>query len=70
MTTITVKIPDNLKDKVKAFIEELGGEIISEPKLSRKKAVLNELEIAFTEAKAIKEGKQQGITLEQVILGE
>jgi hypothetical protein len=70
MTTITAKIPDNLKDKVKAFIEELGGEVISESKLSKKKAVLKELEIAFSEAKAIKEGKQQGITLEEILLGK
>jgi hypothetical protein len=70
MTTITAKIPDNLKDKVKAFIEEIGGEVISESKSSKKKAVLQELEIAFSEAKAIKDGKQKGITLEEVLLGK
>jgi len=41
MTTITANIPDNLKDKVKKFIEELGGEVISESKATRKNAVLN-----------------------------
>lgn len=27
MTTITANVPDELSDKVKEFIEELGGEI-------------------------------------------
>jgi len=70
MTTITANIPDKLKDKVKKFIEDLGGEVISESKSSRKKAVLKELEEAFNEAKDIKDGKKQGFTLEQILLGE
>jgi len=71
MTTITAQIPDNLKDKLKKFIEELGGEIVSESKLSnKKKAVLKELEAAFLEAKDIKEGKKQGFTLEEIILAK
>lgn len=70
MTTITASIPDNLKDKVKKFIEELGGEVISESRSSKKKAVLKELEEAFTEAKEIKDGKKQGLTLEQILLAE
>jgi hypothetical protein len=37
---------------------------------SQKKAVLKELKEAFAEAKAIKEGKKQGLTLEQILLGE
>jgi hypothetical protein len=67
MTTITADIPDNLKDKVKQFIEELGGEVISETKASKKKAVLKELEDAFSEAKEIKEGKKPGFTIEQIL---
>jgi len=70
MTTITANIPDNLKGKVKKFIEELGGEVISESKSSTKKAVLKELEEAFAEAKEIKDGKKKGITLEQILLAE
>jgi len=70
MTTITANIPDNLKGKVKKFIEELGGEVISESKASRKKAALKELEEAFMEAKEIKEGRKQGLTLEQILLGQ
>ena len=70
MTTITAKIPDNLKDKLKKFIEELGGEVVSESKLSNKKAVLKELEDAFLEAKEIKEGKKQGYSLEQILLAK
>ncbi len=67
MTTITANIPDNLKDKVKQFIEDLGGEVISETKASKKKAVLKELEEAFAEAKEIKEGKKPGLTIEQIL---
>ena len=70
MTTITANIPDNLKNKVKRLIEELGGEVISESKLAKKKAVLKELEEAFTEAKEIKDGKKQGLTLEQILLAQ
>ena len=70
MTTITANIPDNLKNKVKKFIEELGGEVISESKSSKKKAALKELEEAFAEAKEIKDGKKKGLTLEQILLAE
>ncbi len=69
MTTITANIPDNLKAKVKKFIEELGGEILSESKSSKKKNVLKELEAAFTEAKEIKDGKKQGLKLEDILRG-
>jgi len=70
MTTITANIPDNLKNKVKKFIEELGGEVISESRSPTRKAVLKELEEAFAEAKEIKDGKKQGLTLEQILLAE
>jgi benzoyl-CoA reductase/2-hydroxyglutaryl-CoA dehydratase subunit BcrC/BadD/HgdB len=70
MTTITAKIPDNLKDKLKKFIEELGGEVVSESKLSKKKTVLKELEAAFSEAKEIKDRKKQGYSLEQILLAK
>jgi len=67
MTTITASIPDNLKAKVKKFIEELGGEIISESKPSKKQAVLKELEDALFEAKDIRDGKKQGLTLDEFL---
>jgi len=70
MTTITANIPDNLKNKVKKFIEELGGEVISESRSPTRKAVLKELEEAFAGAKEIKDGKKQGLTLEQILLAE
>lgn len=68
MKIINANIPENLKDEVKTFMEELEGEVISESKSSRKKAVLKELEEAFAEAKEIKDGKKQGLTLEQILL--
>jgi hypothetical protein len=34
----------------------------------RRSVVLNELKEAFREAKAIKNGKKQGLTLEQILL--
>lgn len=70
MATITAKVPDNLKEKAKQLIEELGGEIVSISKSSKKKAVLFELEQAFKEAKDIRDGKKDGITLEQILLGQ
>lgn len=69
MTTITANIPDNLKAKVMKFIEELGGEIISEAKPSKRQAVLKELEEAFSEAKDIRDGKKQGLTLDELLGG-
>ena len=70
MTTITANIPDNLKAKVKKFIEELGGEIISESKPSKKQAILKDLEEALLEAKNIRDGKKQGLTLEEFLGGQ
>lgn len=69
MATITANIPDNLKAKVKKFIEELGGEIISESESSKKQVVLKELEDAFSEARDIRDGKKQGLTLEEFLGG-
>ena len=69
MTTITASVPDKLKDKVKKFIEELGGEIISESKSTRK-AVLKELEEFFINAKDISDGKKEGLTLVQILLAD
>jgi hypothetical protein len=67
VTTVTASIPGNLKDKIKKLIEELRGVVIQESNSSRKKAVLKELEEAFSEAKEIKNGKKQGLTLHQVL---
>ena len=70
MTTITANIPDNLKAKVKKIIEALGGEIISESKPSKKQVILKELEDALLEAKNIRDGKKQGLTLEEFLGGQ
>lgn len=42
--------------------------ITQESKFSRKKEILKELEDAFSEAKEIKDGKKQGLTLEQILI--
>ena len=70
MTTLTINIPDNLKEKAKKLIEELGGEVILVSKSSKKNAVLKELEAAFAEAKEIKTGKKEGVTIEEILFGE
>lgn len=67
MTTITVNVPDDSRSEVKKFIEELGGEILSESRSSKTHAVLEELSESFLEAKAIKEGKKEGLTLEALL---
>jgi len=45
MTTITATIPDHLGDKVREFIENLGGEITAESESSAKE--MSELELAL-----------------------
>lgn len=70
MTTITANIPDQLEAKVRKFIEELGGEIISESRPSKKEAVLMEMEQAFLEAKDIRDGIKQGCTLQDLLSGK
>jgi hypothetical protein len=63
MTTITANVPDELSDKLKQFIEELGGEILVETTSSLKEVVLSELEEGLSEAKSIQEGKKAGMSL-------
>ena len=70
MTTITANIPDNLEAEVKKFIEELGGEIISRSKPSKKQVLLKELKDGLEEAIDIRDGKKQGQTLEEFLGGQ
>ncbi|MBK0382758.1 hypothetical protein I5M32_07280 [Pedobacter sp. SD-b] len=69
MTTIIANIPNNLKSTVKKFIEEIGGEIISEKEVN-KLTVLKDLEEAFLEAKQIRDGKKEGYTLKEILNGK
>lgn len=69
MTTIIAHVPEGSKIKLKKFIEELGGEIVSK-KDFMKLSVLNELEDALLESKQIKEGKKTGFSLKDVISGK
>ena len=47
-------------------IRKLDVWVIFESKSSQKNEVLKELENALVEAKEIKDGKKQGLTLEQI----
>lgn len=69
MTTIIAQIPENSRLKLKKFIEELGGEIVTKKEFI-KRSVLTELEEAFLESKEIKEGRRTGLTLKEVIGGK
>ena len=63
MTTITANVPDELSDKLKQFIEELGGEILVETTSSLKEIVLAELDEGLSEARNIQEGKKARMSL-------
>lgn len=69
MTTIIAHIPESSKMKLKKFIEELGGEILSEKEFTRR-SVLKEMEAGLLEAKEIEKGKREGFSLEQIISGK
>jgi hypothetical protein len=61
MTTLTIKVPGEAKDRLSAFVKELGGEIVSEP--SKKSKLLKEIKQGLKEVKKIREGKSDGYTM-------
>lgn len=61
MTTLTIKVPEGAKDKLSAFVKELGGEIISIP--SKKTALLKEIKNGLKEVKEIRDGKSPSYTM-------
>ena len=61
MTTLTIKIPEKAKDKISAFVKELGGEVISVP--SKKNKLLKEIKQGLKEVKQIREGKSNAYTM-------
>nr|WP_294900509.1 hypothetical protein [uncultured Pedobacter sp.] len=69
MTTIIAHIPESSRMKVKKFIEELGGEILSKKEFT-KLSVLKEMEEGFMEAKEIEKGTREGFSLKEIISGE
>jgi len=61
MTTITIKVPSKAKDKLSAFVKEVGGEIISiHPK---KNKLLEEIKKGLKEVKQIREGKSPSYSM-------
>ena len=66
MTTLTIKVPSEAKDKLSAFVKELGGEVISKSPvkaLSKKVKLLNEIKQGLKEVKEIREGKSASYTM-------
>lgn len=66
MTTLTIKVPSEAKDKLSAIVKELGGEIISKSagkKSSKKVKLLNEIKQGLKEVKGIREGKSASYTM-------
>lgn len=64
MTTLTINIPDKEKKLVTELVKKLGGEVLH---AHRKNAALSKLEEGFAGVKAIKEGKADGFTLEDIL---
>lgn len=61
MTTLTIRIPEEAKQKVSSFIKDLGGEVVSSEssKEELRRKTLQELEEGFNEAFDIIEGKTE-----------
>jgi hypothetical protein len=62
MTTLTIS-PDKEKKLVTEFVKKLGGDVIN---VKREKA-LSKLKEGFDEVKAIKEGRAEGLTLDDIL---
>jgi len=61
MTTLTVKVPVEAKEKLSAFVKELGGEVVSiTPK---KNKLLKEIKQGLKEVKKIREGNADSYTM-------
>ncbi len=71
MTTLTIRIPEESKQKVASYIENLGGEVVSSKssKEELRQKTLCELEEGLNEAFDIIEGKTERRTLMQVLRG-
>ena len=65
MTTLTIKVPSEAKEKLSAIVKELGGEIVVTPKkaTSKKSSVLNEIKQGLKEVKEIREWKSASYTM-------
>ena len=72
MTTITIQVPGKAKDKLSAFVKELGGEIISvtNKTASKKANLLSEMQQGLKDVKAIREGKSQAYSMSDLFDGK
>lgn len=72
MTTLTITIPDNAKSKLSNFVKELGGEIVTKEKkqLTKKHKLLKEIELGLKEVKAIRDGKLQPLSMDDLLNGK
>ncbi len=59
MTTLTIKVPAGAKDKLSAFVKELGGEVVP----PKKNKLLKEIKQGLKEVKQIREGKSGGYSM-------
>lgn len=71
MTTLTIRVPDEEKEKVFGIIEGLGGEIVSSTltKEELRKQTLQELEEGLNEAFDIIEEKKERKSLMSALRG-
>ncbi|BAU52840.1 hypothetical protein [Mucilaginibacter gotjawali] len=73
MTTITIQVPGKAKNKLSAFVKELGGEVISvssEREQAKKAKLLDEIRQGLKEAKEIHEGKAKGYSMSDLFDGK
>ncbi|MGI4728580.1 MAG: hypothetical protein ACRYFL_06550 [Janthinobacterium lividum] len=65
MTTLTIRIPAEVTEKVSGFIESLGGEIVSAEQT--KEELRQEIKEAVAEMKLIRTGKKQARNAEEFL---
>ena len=73
MTTVTIQLPGKAKNKLSAFVKELGGEVISitSDKQDRKKAkLLNEIKEGLKEVKEMREGRANAYSIGDLLDAE
>lgn len=66
MTTLTIKVPSEAKDKLFAIVKELGGEVISKSTVkapSKKVRLISEIKQGLKEVKEIRDGKSASYTM-------
>ncbi|MFD0792603.1 hypothetical protein ACFQZX_03180 [Mucilaginibacter litoreus] len=68
-----IKVPGKAKSKLSAFVEELGGEVLSvstDKGILKKEKVLSEIKAGLKEVKEIQKGKSASYKMSDLLNGK